>query len=111
MAHDARLNREKIQSEACLLSVWPLFGQIETAQEGHEVVNPRVASQPHLVVAALKNNRLRKTLGCRTPADAIADDIAAVRSNVAPETGIQEMRPGSMQRDLTPSAGIAVPAR
>jgi IS30 family transposase len=34
-------------------------------------------------VAALKNNRPRKTLGWRTPAEAMADEIAAFRSTVA----------------------------
>ena len=39
-------------------------------------------------VAALMNNRPRKTLGWRTPAEAMADEIAAFRSTVALETGI-----------------------
>jgi IS30 family transposase len=39
-------------------------------------------------VAALMNNRPRKTLGWRTPAEAMADEIAAFRSNVALEVGI-----------------------
>ena len=34
-------------------------------------------------VAALMNNRPRKTLGWRTPAEAITDEIAAFRSTVA----------------------------
>ena len=37
-------------------------------------------------VAALMNNRPRKTLGWRTPAEAMADEIAAFRSTVALET-------------------------
>ena len=37
-------------------------------------------------VAALMNNRPRKTLGWKTPAEAMADEIAAFRSNVALET-------------------------
>lgn len=37
-------------------------------------------------VAALMNNRPRKTLGWRTPAEAMADEIAAFKSNVALET-------------------------
>jgi hypothetical protein len=36
----------------------------------------------------LMNNRPRKTLGWRTPAEAMADEIAAFRSTVALETGI-----------------------
>jgi IS30 family transposase len=39
-------------------------------------------------VASLMNNRPRKTLGWRTPAEAMADEIAAFRSNVALEHGI-----------------------
>jgi IS30 family transposase len=39
-------------------------------------------------VAALMNNRPRKTLGWRTPAEAMADEIAAFTSTVALETGI-----------------------
>ena len=39
-------------------------------------------------VAALLNNRPRKTLGWRTPAEAMADEIAAFRSTVALEHGI-----------------------
>ena len=39
-------------------------------------------------VAALMNNRPRKTLGWRTPAEAMADEIAAFTSNVAIEVGI-----------------------
>ena len=39
-------------------------------------------------VAALMNNRPRKTLGWKTPAEAMADEIAAFRSTVALETGI-----------------------
>jgi IS30 family transposase len=39
-------------------------------------------------VAALMNHRPRKTLGWRTPAEAMADEIAAFRSTVAPEVGI-----------------------
>ena len=39
-------------------------------------------------VAALMNNRPRKTLGWRTPAEAMADEIAAFRSTVALEHGI-----------------------
>jgi IS30 family transposase len=39
-------------------------------------------------VAALMNNRPRKTLGWRTPAEAMADEIAAFRSTVALEVGI-----------------------
>jgi IS30 family transposase len=34
------------------------------------------------------NNRPRKTLGWRTPAEAMADEIAAFRSTVALEVGI-----------------------
>jgi IS30 family transposase len=37
-------------------------------------------------VATLMNNRPRKTLGWRTPAEAMADEIAAFRSTVALET-------------------------
>jgi len=39
-------------------------------------------------VAALMNNRPRKTLGWRTPAEAMADEIAAFKSTVALEVGI-----------------------
>ena len=39
-------------------------------------------------VAALLNNRPRKTLGWRTPAEAMADEIAAFKSTVALEVGI-----------------------
>jgi len=39
-------------------------------------------------VAALMNNRPGKTLGWRTPAEAMADEIAAFRSTVALEVGI-----------------------
>jgi IS30 family transposase len=39
-------------------------------------------------VAVLMNNRPRKTLGWRTPAEAMAEEIAAFRSNVVLETGI-----------------------
>ena len=39
-------------------------------------------------VAALMNNRPRKTLGWRTPAEAMAEEIAAFKSNVALEVGI-----------------------
>ena len=39
-------------------------------------------------IAALMNNRPRKTLGWRTPAEAMADEIAAFTSTVALETGI-----------------------
>jgi transposase, IS30 family len=39
-------------------------------------------------VASLMNNRPNKTLGWRTPAEAMADEIAAFRSNVALEHGI-----------------------
>ena len=39
-------------------------------------------------IAALMNNRPRKTLGWRTPAEAMADEIAAFKSTVALETGI-----------------------
>ena len=39
-------------------------------------------------VAALMNNRPGKTLGWRTPAEAMADEIAAVKSTVALEVGI-----------------------
>jgi IS30 family transposase len=34
-------------------------------------------------IANLMNNRLRKTLGWRTPAEAMADEIAAFKSTVA----------------------------
>ena len=34
-------------------------------------------------VAALMNNRPRKTLGWRTPAEAMAEEIAAFKSTVA----------------------------
>ena len=45
------------------------------------------ASQTRLKdVAALMNNRPRKTLGWKTPAEAMADKIAAFRSIVAFET-------------------------
>jgi transposase, IS30 family len=37
-------------------------------------------------VAALMNNRPRKTLGWRTPDETMADEIAAFRSTVALET-------------------------
>ena len=37
-------------------------------------------------VAALMNNRPRKTLGWKTPAEAMAEELAAFRSNVALET-------------------------
>lgn len=39
-------------------------------------------------VAALMNNRPRKTLGWKTPAEAMAEELAAFRSTVALETGI-----------------------
>ena len=39
-------------------------------------------------VAALMNNRPRKTLGWRTPAEAMADEIAAFKSTVELEVGI-----------------------
>jgi len=39
-------------------------------------------------VADLINNRPRKTLGWKTPAEAMADEIAAFKSNVALEVGI-----------------------
>ena len=39
-------------------------------------------------IAALMNGRPRKTLGWRTPAEAMADEIAAFTSTVALETGI-----------------------
>jgi len=39
-------------------------------------------------VAVLMNNRPRKTLGWRTPAEVMADEIAAFKSNVALEVGI-----------------------
>lgn len=39
-------------------------------------------------VAALMNNRPRKTLGWRTPAEAMADKIAAFKSTVPLEAGI-----------------------
>jgi IS30 family transposase len=37
-------------------------------------------------VANLMNNRPRKTLGWRTPAEAMADEIAAIKSTVALDT-------------------------
>jgi IS30 family transposase len=39
-------------------------------------------------VAALMNNRPRKTLGRRTPAEVMTDEIATSRSTVALKTGI-----------------------
>ena len=39
-------------------------------------------------VAALINNRPRKTLGWRTPAETMVDEIAAFKSTVALEVGI-----------------------
>lgn len=43
-------------------------------------------------VARLMNQRPRKTLGWRTPEDAMADELAAFRSTVAPEILIQAIR-------------------
>ena len=37
-------------------------------------------------VARLMNQRPRKTLGCKTPEEALAEELAAFRSNVALET-------------------------
>ena len=39
-------------------------------------------------VAALMNNRPRKTLGWRTPAEAMAEEIAAFKSTVPLDVGI-----------------------
>ena len=47
-------------------------------------------------VAALINPRPRKTLGWRTPAEAMADEIAAFRSNVALDTLIRRLNPGTV---------------
>ncbi len=44
-------------------------------------------------LAALMNNRPRKTLGWRTPAEAMAEEIAAFKSNFALEVGIQAVAP------------------
>jgi len=43
-------------------------------------------------VAALMSNRPRKTIGWKTPAEAMADELAAFRSTVALETGIQVLQ-------------------
>jgi IS30 family transposase len=43
-------------------------------------------------VANLMNNRPRKTLGRKTPAEAMADEIEAFSSNVALDIGIQEVQ-------------------
>lgn len=44
-------------------------------------------------VARLMNQRARKTLGWKTPAEAMADEIAAFRSPVALEVGIYALLP------------------
>jgi IS30 family transposase len=43
-------------------------------------------------VANLMNNRPRKALGRKTPAEAMADEIEAFSSNVALDIGIQEVQ-------------------
>jgi hypothetical protein len=46
-------------------------------------------------VANLMNNRPRKTLGWRTPAEAIADEIAAFKSTVALDVWIKQWIPSA----------------